>query len=125
MANLHITEYSYLAASDQGDGLLAIAEDAFVASQVVLLGVASVQSAAFHTLSPPNTKTPIQQPTVPATKSTRWVVLVAGAPCSVLFGTNPVVVAGTNGQFMNTGDKIIARVPEGLSWKVAAINDAL
>ncbi len=124
MANLHITELSGLGATEQSDSVLALAADAIVANQNVAIGAGSVQSAAFHVQTPPNTKTPIQQATTPPNKSTSWVVLTAGAACTVAFGLNPTAVAGS-GLFLNVGEKIFVRVPQGLSWKVAVITDAL
>lgn len=102
MASLHITEFTSLGATDQSDSLLISSPDALVANQVVALGATAVASSALN-------------------KSTRFVHLVAGGPCSIAVGVG--AVAALNGWFLNTGAEAWLRVPSGSLYVISAITD--
>jgi hypothetical protein len=94
MANLHIAEFSGLAAMDQSTDQLAYSPDALLATQSIAIAT-TAPSAAFQ----PNT---------------RYVKLTAGAPCSVAFGPVGTVTAVAGGWFLNTGESVVVRVvPNG------------
>lgn len=102
MSNLHISEFSGIAATDQSDSIVAYSADALRTTQTVALGASSTQSNAFSA-------------------STTWVRLVAGAACSIAIGSNPTAAVG--GWFIAAGAETLVRVSPG--YKVAAITDTL
>lgn len=94
MANLHITEFSGLAAFDQSDSGVAYSADAVTGTQSIAIAT-TAPSAAFQPL-------------------TKYVKIVAGAPCSIAFGPVGSVTAVAGGWFLNTGESIIVRVKPNL-----------
>lgn len=100
MANLHVTEFSGLAAFDQSDSAVAYSADAVTATQSIPIAT-TAPSAAFQS-------------------TTKWVKLVAGAPCSIAFGPVGSVVAVAGGWFLNTGESMVVRVrPNGGNYPTA------
>ena len=118
MASLHISEFAALGETQQGDSIAVVDAGAHNVDQGVTIGGSSTQSNAFQVDSP-SSFGPTGQALGSAALRTRWVLLTAGASCSIAFGANPTAVAG--GWFMESGSQLLVRVLNG--QKVAVITD--
>lgn len=117
-SNLYISEYGGLA-NTGFDGQVAVpAEDEHLADQTVVVGVASVASAAFQS-APSRGPGPMAQP--PQGTGTKWVVLTADVACSVAFGPVGTVAATIASRFLPPNIPVLCRVPENQGWAVACI----
>ena len=106
MADLHVSEFTGLAAAPNNTDIVAASADGHVADQVVAIGAAS---AAL-----PN----------PFNPKTRWLRVVPGEACSIAIGEAPVAAVG--GWFLGVaGQEYWIRVPEGQGYNIAAIADTL
>ena len=121
MASLHISEFYGLAGTVQSDSIPCVDAGAHNTDQVVAIGGSSISSNAFANANP-SSFGPTGQAYGSVEQPTRWVLLTAGAACSIAFGTAPTAVAG--GWFMASGSQLLVRVPENQTWKVAVIADS-
>jgi hypothetical protein len=105
MADLHISEFSGLGATDPGDSLQISSPDAHITDQVIVLSASPASSAAFNA-------------------QTRFVRVIAGGPAAIAVGVGPQTAA-VGGWFLNTGQEIWLRVPAGKSYLISAVTDTL
>lgn len=101
MATLYVTEFARQGI-DARSNVTVMADQPPVAEQTVAIGAGSVQSSAFNAL-------------------TTFVRLHTDAICSVSFGTNPTAATSAMRLAANTTEYFT--VPQGQSWKVAAITN--
>lgn len=104
MPNLHVTEFTGIASTDQSDSIVAFSADAVVAVQApAIVAATNTVSAAFNA-------------------ATQWIKVTAGAACSIAISAAPVAAAG--GWFLNAGETILIRIAAA-GQKIANFPDAL
>lgn len=101
MAILYVTEYSGTALVQIAGQVAQVPAEPPLASQVVVIGAGSLQSAAFNA-------------------QTTLVRIHCDVASEVLFGTNPTAVLNTSGR-MAAGQTEYRGVPKGQAFKVAVI----
>lgn len=90
-------------------------------SFAIVVNTVNTVSAAFQADSPPSFG-PTGQAVGSAQLATRWILITAGANCSIAIGLNPVAVVG--GWFMPAGSQLLVRVPANQGWSISFIADS-
>jgi hypothetical protein len=89
-------------------------------SFAIVVNTVNTVSQPFQSDSPA-TFGPTGQAVGSAQLATRWLLITAGAACSIAIGLNPVAVVG--GWFMAAGSQLLVRVPANQGWSISFIAD--